>query len=78
MDEDVNQWLYKEEDDINLIKLPLDQYGNGFRMLQKHGYDGTTGLGPHKQGRIEPILPQENLKNQGLGYKATKKITKAR
>lgn len=32
-------------------------------MLQRHGYDGTIGLGAHAQGIIEPILPLEYPKN---------------
>lgn len=33
LDKDVNQWLYREEDDMTIIRLPLDQYGSGFKML---------------------------------------------
>lgn len=60
---------------MKIAKLPLDQYGNSFKMLHKYGYDGTTGLGPQKQGRIEPVLPQENTKTKGLGYKHITKVT---
>lgn len=45
LEEDVNKWLYREEEENTTIKLPLDQYGNGFKMLQRHDYNGTTGLG---------------------------------
>lgn len=63
---------------MEIACLPLDHYGNGFKMLQKYGYDGATGLGLQQQGRLELVLPQENLKNQGLGYKNVTKITKER
>lgn len=38
LDEDVNSWLYKDEEGYLKINLPLDQYGNGFKMLQRHSY----------------------------------------
>lgn len=34
LEEYVNNWLYKEESDNPSVKLPLEQYGNGFKMLQ--------------------------------------------
>lgn len=41
---------------MTIACLPLDHYGNGFKMLQKHGYDGTIGLGLQQQGRLELVL----------------------
>lgn len=59
----MNKWLYKEEDDHPNVRLPLDQYGNGFKMLKNHDYEGTIGLGAHAQGIIEPIPSLENPEN---------------
>lgn len=76
LEEDMNAWLYKDKEDNHVMKLPLDLYRNGFTMLQRHGYDGTTRLGLNAQGIIEPILPIDNPKHQGLGYSHIEKRSK--
>lgn len=78
LNEDINHWIYREEDDMIVPRIPLHQYGNGYKMLQRHGYDDTRGLGLQNKWILEPVLPQENLKNQGLGYKYVPPITKSR
>lgn len=78
LNEDVNHWIYREEHDMTIPRLVLDKYGNGLKMLQNHGYDGSTCLGLQKQGILELVVPNDNLKNKGLGYKHVPNIPEAR
>lgn len=68
LDEDASTWLYKDEIDIPPTRMPVEQYGKGFTIMQKKGYDGHSGLGPDKKGRLEPIIPMMRHKYLGLGF----------
>ena len=43
----------KQQQEARLISP--DKYRRGFTIMQKHGYDGCSGLGLQKQGITEPI-----------------------
>lgn len=69
------QWFYKDEneskEEASNINLPIDQYGNRFKIIQKMGYDGKGPIKKWKEGIVEPIQPTfSNIReNIGLGYK---------
>lgn len=47
----------KEQPNRENIKIPLENYGNDFKFLQKMGYDGKGLLGLRNQGIVETIQP---------------------
>jgi len=66
--EDISTWLYKEEDEVEHIKLPLEQYGKGYEFVKQQGYHGHGGLRPNRNGWTEPLQPTMRPRNKGLGY----------
>lgn len=59
-EKDIKEWLYEEEEDkLNTseseIQIPLEQYGKGFIIMKKMGYDSHGPIGLRKQGIVEPI-----------------------
>ncbi|XP_059077928.1 uncharacterized protein LOC131876522 [Cryptomeria japonica] len=73
-DKDILQWLCKDKDEskeeASNVKLLTDQYGNGFEIMQKMGYDGKGPIGKIKEGIVEPIQPTSSNTREktGLGY----------
>lgn len=70
-DRDILSWLYKDEDESLLhIKLPKKQYGKGYAIMQKMGYEGNGPIGKRREGILEPIQPISIHPNDktGLGY----------
>ncbi|KAG2494036.1 hypothetical protein HYH03_007682 [Edaphochlamys debaryana] len=46
--------------------IPADNVG--FRLLRKAGWAVGTGLGAAEQGRTDPLLPDHNKGNRGVGF----------
>lgn len=67
-DDHILTWLYKEEEDIETKKFPIEQYPKGFQKMKRHGYDGHSGLGVNKQGMLEPLQNPKLIGHQGLGF----------
>ena len=47
--------INKDKQQQEARPISPDKYGRGFAIMQKHGYDGCSGLGLQKQGITEPI-----------------------
>jgi hypothetical protein len=57
-DRDILGWLYKYEDESILnIKIPTEQYGKGYTIMQRMGYEGNGPIRKIKEVIIEPIQP---------------------
>ena len=67
-EQEINAWLYKDIPEMVRPPLPLAKYVTGYKMIQKYGYDGTTGLGARHQGIYELIDPPFQRNKRGLGY----------
>lgn len=52
----------------NFAHLDRDE-NRGYRLLQKAGWSGTSGLGRHEQGRKFPLIGQPKPDRNGLGFK---------
>lgn len=46
---DILSWLYKDEEEIKVatleVVIPIEKYGNGFRIMQHMGYKGKGPIG---------------------------------
>ncbi|XP_059066313.1 uncharacterized protein LOC131857637 [Cryptomeria japonica] len=67
------EWLFKEENEdreVQHCEVSPEQYGQGYKIIQRMGYLGTCPLGKHQQGIIKPIKLQTKSMNDknGLGY----------
>lgn len=45
----------------------LPETNKGYQLLERMGWDGKTGLGPEKEGRVEPVPTYFRKDRQGLG-----------
>jgi len=73
-EKDILQWLYKDEASSSMQHnhptIPTEQYGQGFQMLQRMGYEGHGPLSSRKDGITEPIQSHTLTARDttGLGY----------
>lgn len=73
-DKDILGWLYKDEDKTiattTEVNIPIKQYGKGYEIMQKMGYEGKGPIGKQHQGISESICPhsQSIEDKSGLGY----------
>lgn len=51
-----------------LVRLGIERSNIGFRLLQRAGWREGAGLGREEQGVREPIQPQAQQGQQGLGF----------
>lgn len=67
-------WLYKDEEEIRAATInitnPIEQYGKGFKIMQRMGCQGKCLIGKCQEGITEPIQPHSQLTKDksGLGY----------
>ena len=67
-EQDINACLYRDTPETVQPPLPLANYNNGYTMIQRFGYDGTTELGARQQGIYELPIPPTQRNTRGLGY----------
>lgn len=73
-DKDILNWLYKDENETiattTEVSIPIEHYGNGYKIMQKIGYEGKGQIGKHREGILEPIFSHTQSKEDilGLGY----------
>ena len=67
--ENTSTWVDKSKEGQKTTPISPHKYGPRFTIMQKKGYDGCSGLGPHKQGIIEPIVKTGHSRSLGLGFK---------
>lgn len=72
-EENLYKMLYKDakEDTHDQIIIPCENYGKGFKILQRFGYDGKSPLGLCKEGVMEPLQPKlttRRERSKGLGF----------
>ena len=53
--ENTSTWIEKAKLEQEITPISPDRYGPRFTIMQKKGYDGCSGLGPQKQGIVQPI-----------------------
>ena len=53
--ENISTCIDKNKREQEASPISPENYGCGFTIMQKHGYDGCSGLGLQKQGITEPI-----------------------
>lgn len=49
------------------LRRPIAADNRGSQMLRDLGWEEGTGIGAHRQGRLEPIAFHKRQKRQGLG-----------
>lgn len=73
-DKDILGWLYKDEDKTiettKKVNIPIKQYGKGYEIIQKMGYEGKGPIGKQHQGISKPIcLHSQSMEDKSsLGY----------
>jgi len=81
-EKDILQWLYKDEGSSSTLHdhpvIQTMQYGQGFQILKRMGYEGQGPLDSSKDGITEPIQPHTLAAQDttGLRYMGTSKDTK--
>lgn len=67
--ENTSTWIKKAIEEKVPTPISPNKYGHGFTIMQKKGYNGCSGLGPQKQGIIEPITISGQPRSLGLRFK---------
>lgn len=71
-DDDINQWIYREEPNTSIIKYLQEVYPCALELVEKYDYQGG-GLGVGEHGRLQPIETLVQPRNLGLGYDKNRK-----
>eukprot|EP00727_Mastigamoeba_balamuthi_P006692 m51a1_g2643 hypothetical protein (243) ;mRNA; r:602938-604156 len=51
------------------VDRPIASDNVGYKMMQRMGWKGNTGLGPEAAGRVDPVTATQNEGKMGLGKK---------
>lgn len=74
----VLNWLFKEDspnEEVRHHEISSNQYGRGYKMIQRMGYLGTGPLGKQKEGITEPIQLQTKSTHDKAGLRYNPKKT---
>lgn len=78
-DKDILSWFYKDENETiattTKVNIPIEQYCNGYKIMQNMGYEGKGPIVKWNECISEPIYPHTQYKEDKsrLGYPKLKK-----